>query len=91
MTVPATVPTHMTDEWSDGGFAVDDLVEAMGRAPAGDRAWFKAVVTKIRTKPAWPPIAVKYTASLTGVTNPLALPEPRTAYLHADDVRSATN
>ena len=90
-TASATAPTPMTDEWSDGGFAAHDVVEAMGRAPTGDRDWFKAIVTKIRTKPSWPPIVVKYTATLTGVTNPLALPEPRTAYLHADHVRSATN
>jgi len=90
-TASATAPTPMTDEWSDGGFAAQDAVEAMGRAPTGDRDRFKAIVTKIRTKPSWPPIVVKYTATLAGVTNPLAVPEPRTAYLHADHVRSATN
>ena len=66
-TASATAPTPMTDEWSDGGFAAHDVVEAMGRAPSGDRDWFKAIVTKIRTKPSWPPIVVKYTATLTGV------------------------
>ena len=79
----------MTNEWSDGGFEAGDAVEAMGRGPGGTREWFKATVTKIRAPPAWPPIVVKYTATLEGNKNRLALPEPITAYLHADDVRRA--
>ena len=37
--------------------------------------------------PAWPPIVVKFTATLEGGTHRLALPDPITAYLHADHVR----
>ena len=86
---PASAPTPMTNEWSDGGFEAGDAVEAMGRGPGGTREWFKATVTKIRAPPAWPPIVVKYTATLEGNKNRLALPEPISAYLHADDVRRA--
>ena len=77
----------MTNEWSDGGFAVGDAVEAMGLAPSRERKWFKATVIKIRAPPAWPPIVVKFTATLEGGTHRLALPDPITAYLHADHVR----
>ena len=80
---PAMPPTPMTNEWSTGGLSVGDAVEAMGRAPGGERAWFKAQVIGLRER-AWPPIVVRYTATLEG-----ALPEPITAYLHADDVRRA--
>ena len=86
---PAPAPTPMTNEYSDGGFETGDAVEAMGRGPGGTREWFKATVTKIRAPPAWPPIVVKYTATLEGNKNRLALPEPISAYLHADDVRRA--
>ena len=47
-------------------------------------------MTKIRPPPAWPPIVVRFTATLDGVTNRLALPDPVTAYVHADDVRFPT-
>ena len=60
-----------------------------GRCPGGAREWFQAKVTKIRPPPAWPPIVVRFTATLHGVTNRLALPDPVTAYVHADDVRRA--
>lgn len=90
-TVP--VPVSMTNEFSTGDFAVHDMVEAMGHGPSGQREWFKAEVIALRPPPAWPPIVVKYTATLDGVTNRLALPEPITAYLRADHVRhnSTTN
>ena len=35
----------------------------------------------------YPPIHVKFMATLEGVTNRLALPEPVTAYVNADGVR----
>ena len=84
---PLAAPTPMTDEFSTGGFAVGDAVEAQGRGPGGAREWFQATVTKIRPPPAWPPIMVRFTATLHGVTNRLALPDPVTAYCHADDVQ----
>ena len=77
----------MTNEFSTGGFAVGDVVEAMGRGPSGDREWFKAKVTALRAPPAWPPIVVKFTATLEDVKNRLALPEPISAYVHAEQVR----
>ena len=58
----------------------------MGNGPAGP-GWFKAVVTDFRKPPAWPPIVVKFTATLDGNKNRLALPEPVSAYVHADHVR----
>lgn len=87
---PASVPAQpqpMANEWSDGGFIAGDQVEAVGRGPSGAREWFKATVNKIRAPTAWPPITVKFTATLDGMTTRLALPEPVTAYVHADDVR----
>lgn len=64
---------------------VGDAVDAMGAAPGGGRAWFRAKVVALRSR--FPPIHVKYVATLEGATARLALPEPVTAYLHADDVR----
>ena len=79
----------MTNEMSTavGGVALKagDAIEAMGAAPGGGRTWFRATVVALRDR--FPPIHVRYTATLEGVTNRLALPEPKTAYLHADDVR----
>ena len=78
----------MTNEFSTGGLDKGDAVEAMGRGPGGERAWFKACVIGFRQK-AWPPIVVKYTGTLEGETHPLALPDPVTAYVHLDQVRTA--
>ena len=60
-------------------------LEAKGAPPGGGRCWFRAKVVALRQRS--PPLHVRYTATLEGVTNRLALPEPVTAYLHADDVR----
>ena len=54
-------------------------------APGGGRVWYRATVVALRTR--FPPIHVKYTATLEGATARLALPEPVTAYCHAADVR----
>ena len=68
--------------------AVGDEIEALGAA-----LW---AVTAARLVPRdgrcaaltlYPPIHVKFTATLEGVTHCLALPEPVTAYVNADGVR----
>ena len=79
----ATAPTP--DETDDGGFSVGDLVLAVGFAPSGSRAWFKGRVTGFR--PRFPPIVVKYYATLNGNTLPLALPCPSVAHLMSRDVK----
>ena len=84
----------MTDEMSImlGGheLVVGDEIEALGAAPGGDgRVWFRAKVVALR--PRYPPLHVKFTATLEGVTNRLALPEPVTAYVNADGVRAIAN
>ena len=84
---PVSAPTPMTNEFATGNFSVGDEVEAMGMGPGGHREWFKATLVKIRPSPAWPPLSVKYTSTLSGVTLRLALPQPAAAYCHADDVR----
>ena len=82
-------PTPMTNEMStmlDGQeLAVGDEIEALGSAPGGSRVWFRAKVVALRSR--YPPIHVKFTATLEGVTHRLALPEPVTAYVNADGVR----
>ena len=79
----------MTNEMStsvDGReLEVGESVEAKGAAPGGGRSWFRAKVVALRSR--YPPLHVRYTATLESVTNRLALPEPVTAYLNADDVR----
>ena len=60
-------------------------LEAKDAAPGGGRCWFRAKVVALHSR--YPPLHVRYAATLEGVTNRLALPEPVTAYLHADDVR----
>ena len=80
----------MTNEMStmlDGQeLAVGEEIEALGSAPGGNgRVWFRAKVVALRSR--YPPIHVKFTATLEGVTHRLALPEPVTAYVNADGVR----
>ena len=87
-------PTPMTDEMSTtvGGqeLVVGDEIEALGAAPGGDgRVWFRAKVVALRSR--YPPLHVKFTATLEGVTHRLALPEPVTAYVNADGVRRIAN
>ena len=92
---PAPAPTQTTDPMTDemstlvGGaeLAPGDVIEAKGLDPCGGRQWFRARVLALRTR--FPPIYVKYTATLEGVTVRLALPQPVTAALHAEDVRRA--
>ena len=84
----------MTNEMStmlDGQeLEVGNEIEALGSAPGGDgRVWFRAKVVALRTR--YPPIHVKFTATLEGVTHRLALPEPVTAYVNADGVRRFAN
>ena len=65
---------------------VGDEIEALGAAPGGDgRVWVRAKVVALRSR--YPPLHVKFTATLEGVTHRLALPEPVTAYVNADGVR----
>jgi len=84
----------MTDEMSTmlGGheLVVGDEIEALGSAPGGDgRVWLRAKVVALRA--CYPPLHVKFTATLEGVTHRLALPEPVTAYVNADGVRRIAN
>ena len=51
---------------------------------AGSRKRFKAEVLSLRLQ--FPRIVVKYIATEEGETAAIALPEMRTAYLHAADV-----
>ena len=55
---------------------------------AGSRKRFRATVVKLRRL--FPRIVVKYLADEQGNTNPLALPDPITAYLTASDVEPGT-
>ena len=75
------------DEFSHGGYAVGEEVLALGHAPAGGRAWFKARIVKLNERPVWPPLRVKYLATGDGATMALALPCPRTANVSAADVK----
>ena len=88
-TATSASPTPMADEMTTivGGteLAPGDIIEARGLDPCGGRQWFQARVMALRAR--FPPIYVKYTATLDGVTVRLALPQPVTAALHADDVR----
>ena len=51
---------------------------------AGVRKRFKAEVVKHRKQ--FPRLVVRFTSTEDGVTAPIALPEMKTAYLHAADV-----
>ena len=67
------------------GFCVGDLILAKGFSPTGERKWFQAKVTNLRT--VYPPIVIKYIATEEGSTQLLLLPSPRTAYVHRGDTR----
>ena len=62
---------------------------AAAAAAEHEDVWFRAKVVALRSR--YPPIHVKFTATLEGVTHRLALPEPVTAYVNADGVRGITN
>ena len=62
------------------GLVVGDVILAKGLSPTGERAWFQAKILKLRT--VYPPIVIKYIATAEGITQPLLLPTPRTAYVH---------
>ena len=49
----------------------------------------RQVVVALRSR--YPPLHVKFTATLEGVTHRLALPEPVTAYVNADGARCIAN
>ena len=74
----------LADETGIPGYALPpNLLWAKGWH-AGEHAWFKARVVKLRVK--FPRIHVKFLEDEHGSTHPLALPE-LDAYLHAADVR----
>ena len=75
------------DEFSHGGYAVGEEVLALGHAPMGGRAWFKARIVKLNERPVWPPLRVKYLETEDGTTMALALPSPRVANVSAADVK----
>ena len=82
------VPAHAStpDELGAGGWTVGNRVLAVGFAPSGSKAWFHADVIALRSR--FPPIVVRYTATLDGCTLALALPSPVTAYVLACDVKA---
>ena len=68
------------------GFEVGDLVLAKGFSPTGERKWFQAKITKLRS--VYPPIVIKYFATEDGYTQPLLLPTPRIAHVHRGDMQA---
>jgi hypothetical protein len=79
--------SHATaeNEVDTTGFAVGDNVYAQGLAPTGETAFFAANILAIRER--FPPIRVKYTATLSGDEDPLLLPIPSTAFVPATHVQ----
>ena len=67
-------------------YTVGGRVQAKACSAAGE-AWFVAEVTAIRSR--YPPVGIKFISTLTGDTNPLALPSPLTAFLPANRLRAA--
>ena len=85
---------HHSGSWPlrtpSASMALGRTIEALGSAPGGDgRVWLRAKVVALRA--CYPPLHVKFTATLEGVTHRLALPEPVTAYVNADGVRRIAN
>ena len=44
------------EAFSVEGIVVGQELLAMGFAPSGERAWYRATVTALRAPPSWPPI-----------------------------------
>ena len=61
------------------GIEIGSFVLAEGRAPTGERAFFRAVVTALRGK--FPPIVVRFLSTSDGETHPLCLPCPIVSYV----------
>ena len=82
---PSIDPTH---EMGVPAYALPgEAVWAWGLY-AGVRKRFKATVKSLRKR--FPRIVVKYLADESDNTNPLALPDPITAYVTMDDVEPRT-
>jgi len=67
------------------GVSVGDELLARGFAPCGERAWFRSRVLALRVRA--PHIVVRFLATETGASHPLALPRPNTAYVNKPDTR----
>ena len=61
------------------GIQIGSFLLAEGRAPTGERAFFRAVVTALRGK--FPPIVVRFLSTSDGETHPLCLPCPIVSYV----------
>ena len=82
----APAPT-ISDDWDVSGLTLGDTVLAKGFSPTGQRLWYQATITAFRSRPAWPPIVVKFKATEDGNTQKLLLPQPITAYVHRGDIK----
>ena len=70
------------------GVKVGDKLLAKGLAPNGEPAWFQAVVIGLKPQSS-PPIFIRYTMTMNGCTDPLALPWPHTALVFKVDTMVA--
>lgn len=67
------------EEVSTANFKVGHIVFAQTFGPTGEVAFYKAMVIALRER--YPPIEIKYIATLDGNTDSLVLPSPLTAFL----------
>lgn len=75
---------QVEQELSVGEHAVGTTVYVKGHSAAGE-AWFEATILAHRSR--YPPIQVKYTATLDGDPSKLALPTPQVAFVPLASVR----
>ena len=73
------------EEMDVNGLAVGQAVLARTIGPTGDKQWFRATITALRTH--FPPIAVEYTATTDGDTSRLLLPQLLKGFVWRVDVK----
>ena len=83
----STFELEFEDEFDTCGLQERDPIFAVGLSPTGERTWFVATVIDVNAS-RWPPVSVRFDATLQGETHPLYLPSSRVARLHGRDLAS---
>lgn len=83
----STLELEFEDEFDACGLQPRDRTFAAGLSPTGAKTWFVATVIDVNVS-RWPPVTVRFDATLQGETHPLCLPGGRQTRLHNRDLAS---
>ena len=83
----STLELEFEDEFDTCGLTASDRILAAGLSPTGAKTWFIATVVDVKAS-RWPPVYVRFDATLQRETHPLCLPAIRQTRLHGRDLAS---